>query len=123
MDANMTNLEGMTEAELRELIRQAEQVLQQQIAKRARSTLKEIRHLAAEVGFEVSFTKHGKAVGSKGKAFVPRGKAVQKYRNPDNPEETWAGRGRPPKWVQAALSKGQSLSDLAISPSESAETA
>ena len=51
MDANMTNLEGMTEAELRELIRQAEQVLQQQIAKRARSTLKEIRCLAAEVGF------------------------------------------------------------------------
>ena len=76
-DASVTNLEGMTEAELRQLIRQAEQALQQQIAKRARSTLKEIRHLAAEVGFEVSFTNTGKAVGSKGNAFVPRGKAVQ----------------------------------------------
>jgi DNA-binding protein H-NS len=39
---------------------------------------------------------------------------VQKYRNPDNPSETWAGRGRPPKWVQAALESGQSLEDLAI---------
>jgi len=26
-----------------------------------------------------------------------------KYRNPDNPEETWSGRGRPPQWMQAKL--------------------
>ena len=27
-----------------------------------------------------------------------RGKAVPKYRNPDNPRVTWSGRGRPPEW-------------------------
>jgi DNA-binding protein H-NS len=74
------------------------------------------------VGFEVNFTKAGKPVGGKGKAASPRGKAVQKYRNPDNPAETWSGRGRPPKWVQAALDKGQPLSALAI-PGTSAAAA
>ena len=26
-----------------------------------------------------------------------------KYRNPQNPDETWTGIGRSPKWVQAIL--------------------
>ena len=114
MDANMSQLESMSETELRELLRNAEQALHQRVAQRARSTLKEIRRMAAEVGFEVTFAKAGKAPGGKAAIGSSRGPAVQKYRNPDNPSETWAGRGRPPKWVQAALESGQSLEDLAI---------
>jgi DNA-binding protein H-NS len=114
MDVSSANLESMTEPELRELIRTADEALKRRVAERARSTLKEIRRLAAEVGFEVTFAKAGKTPAAKGKAASPRGPAVQKYRNPDNPNETWAGRGRPPKWVQAALEQGQTLDDLAI---------
>jgi DNA-binding protein H-NS len=41
--------------------------------------------------------------------------AVQpKYRNPADPSETWAGRGKKPRWVVAALKKGKSLEDLRI---------
>src|SRR5512133_2118377 len=103
MDANLAKLETMTEPELRELIRNAQQALDHLVAQRAKTTLKEIRRLAAEVGFEVSFAKAGKPVGGKAQPVSFRGKAVQKYQNPDNPGETWSGRGRPPKWVQAAL--------------------
>lgn len=107
----------MTEPELRDLIKSAQQALDRQVAQRAKTTLKEIRRLAAEVGFEVSFAKAGKPAGGKagaGTTVSPRGKAVQKYRNPDNPAETWSGRGRPPKWAQAALDQGQTLEDLLI---------
>jgi DNA-binding protein H-NS len=114
MDVSTTNLEGMTEPELRELIRNAQQALDHLVAQRAKTTLKEIRRLAAEVGFEVSFSKAGKPAGGKAQPLSFRGKAVQKYRNPDNPDETWSGRGRPPKWVQAALDQGQTLEDLLI---------
>jgi DNA-binding protein H-NS len=114
MDITQTNIEEMTEPELRELIRNADEALKRRVAERARSTLKEIRQLAAEVGFEVTFAKAGKTPAAKGKVASPRGPAVQKYRNPDNPGETWAGRGRPPKWVQAAMEQGQTLEDLAI---------
>ena len=44
-----------------------------------------------------------------------KGKTVAaKYMNPDNPSETWSGRGRKPKWLTAKLEKGKKQSDFAI---------
>ena len=40
--------------------------------------------------------------------------ARAKYANPLSPAETWTGRGRKPRWVEAALKSGKSLSDLLI---------
>ena len=44
----------------------------------------------------------------------PRGAVAPKYRNPDNPSETWAGRGLKPRWLAAALKSGKKLEDLSI---------
>lgn len=41
-------------------------------------------------------------------------KAGIKYRNPQNPSETWAGRGRQPLWLVAKLKKGAKLEDFAV---------
>ncbi len=40
----------------------------------------------------------------------------KKYRNPENLEETWAGRGLRPRWLVAALKSGKrrKLSDFEI---------
>ncbi len=43
-----------------------------------------------------------------------RGKVAPKYRNPDNPAETWAGRGLKPRWLAAALKTGKKLDDFMI---------
>ena len=40
--------------------------------------------------------------------------AKPKYANPANKSETWTGRGRKPRWAEAALKAGKSLDDLAI---------
>ncbi|MDO5768507.1 MAG: H-NS histone family protein [Psychrobacter sp.] len=37
-----------------------------------------------------------------------------KYRNPNNSEETWTGRGRKPTWLVAAIDQGKSLNDFLI---------
>ena len=37
-----------------------------------------------------------------------------KYRNPARPFETWAGRGKQPRWLTAALKSGKSLNDFRI---------
>lgn len=37
-----------------------------------------------------------------------------KYRNPENPTETWSGRGAKPAWVEEALARGETLECLAI---------
>jgi DNA-binding protein H-NS len=42
------------------------------------------------------------------------GPVAPKYRNPDNPSETWAGRGLKPRWISAALKAGKKLEDFAI---------
>lgn len=43
-----------------------------------------------------------------------RGKVAPKYRNPENPAETWAGRGLKPRWLAAALKSGKKLDDFII---------
>jgi DNA-binding protein H-NS len=40
--------------------------------------------------------------------------AGPKYRNPDNPSETWSGKGNRPLWVETALAEGKSLESLEI---------
>lgn len=37
-----------------------------------------------------------------------------KFRNPDNPSETWAGRGKQPRWVADQLRSGKSIDDFRI---------
>jgi DNA-binding protein H-NS len=52
-----------------------------------------------------------------------RGKVAPKYRNPENPSETWAGRGLKPRWLAAALKSGKKLDEFVIGgmPKESAK--
>jgi DNA-binding protein H-NS len=44
----------------------------------------------------------------------PYPKVYPKYRNPKNPAETWAGRGKQPRWIKAQLRSGKMLDDLRI---------
>jgi DNA-binding protein H-NS len=58
-----------------------------------------------------AFSSLGKPVRSsklKGKKIKP------KYRNPANKSETWAGRGREPKWFTAAIKAGKTREQLTI---------
>ena len=41
-------------------------------------------------------------------------KVFPKFRNPQNPSETWAGRGKQPRWFRAQLRTGKKLEDLRI---------
>lgn len=44
----------------------------------------------------------------------PYPKVLPKYRNPKNKGETWAGRGKQPRWLTAQLRTGKKLSDFLI---------
>jgi DNA-binding protein H-NS len=43
-----------------------------------------------------------------------KSKSVAKYANPDDRSQTYTGRGRRPKWLEARLKKGAKLDDFAI---------
>jgi DNA-binding protein H-NS len=42
---------------------------------------------------------------------------VNKYRNPKNRTETWAGRGAMPRWLAAEIKQGKKREDFAINKS------
>jgi DNA-binding protein H-NS len=52
-----------------------------------------------------------KAVGGKRRPYP---QVLPKCRNPTQPSETWAGRGRQPRWVKMQLSLGTRLHDMVI---------
>lgn len=51
---------------------------------------------------------------SRGGSSTKGTKLAPKYRDPKNAANTWTGRGRKPKWVEAHLAKGGKLEALAI---------
>jgi DNA-binding protein H-NS len=67
----------------------------------------ELAALAERRGFSVN-ELFGSGRGTKGT------KVAVKYRNKDNPTETWTGRGRQPKWLAALLKKGHKIQDFAV---------
>jgi DNA-binding protein H-NS len=44
----------------------------------------------------------------------PYPKVLPKFQNPAQPYQTWAGRGRQPRWVSELLRAGTSIDDLRI---------
>src|SRR3954454_66937 len=108
------NFEQLGDQELREVMQRAKEALNARFTSRTQ----EFREFAREAGFTVTLTETGKEDLRRGRRHTPevdRRRGVSaKYRNPDNPAETWAGRGRKPKWVQDKIDQGASLDDLLI---------
>ena len=52
-----------------------------------------------------------------GKRSARMGKVPPKDRNPDNPSETWAGRGATPVWLVALIKQGRKKEEFAIDKS------
>ena len=101
-------LEKMSDAELGELAAAVaqEQERRQEAARKA--ALAQIKELAAGLGMTVK-----DLLASQGKRGAgPKGEP--KYRNPDNPEQTWTGKGTRPGWFVAAQERGIAREDMLI---------
>lgn len=95
------NLKSMSLDKLAKLKDQVNTILRIKVAD-------ERRALEAELG-RLSQLATSKAVKPGGRGPVP-----PKYRNPENPSETWAGRGLKPRWLAAALKAGKKLEHFSI---------
>jgi DNA-binding protein H-NS len=49
-------------------------------------------------------------------------KVFPKYRNPNEPTETWSGRGKQPRWLTAALTMGHTIEEFVIGDAEAAKS-
>ncbi|MEX5562086.1 H-NS histone family protein [Pseudophaeobacter sp. 1A16562] len=103
------DLSSMSRSELVELKSQIDVAIKSAEIRERQEALKAAEAAAAKYGFALEEITGGNQRGGGKKQ-----KAAAKYRNPNNPEETWSGRGRKPHWVHAALTAGMDISDLEI---------
>jgi DNA-binding protein H-NS len=72
---------------------------------------------------ELSLSKLGRFQGGKSsKGDRAYGAVAPKYRNPENPAETWAGRGLKPRWLTAAIKSGKKVEDFLITGSATSKS-
>lgn len=95
----MKNLQDMTDEQLKEQRQQIDAELQKRLAKQKSDAKRQIVELAKNHNINL-----GELAGKE-----------KVYKNPENPWETWSGKGRKPKWVTDALAAGKTLDDLAES--------
>jgi DNA-binding protein H-NS len=101
------NVNELSLKELKDLQTQVGKAISTFEERKKKEALSEVEEKARSLGFSLAELT-GSAVTRK------RAPATAKYRNPEEPSATWSGRGRKPRWFEAALNAGRSPEDLAI---------
>lgn len=99
--AKINGLDKMSYAELADLRNQVDRLMGEKQNSERDELRRKMTEMAKEQGLSIQ-ELFGR--GRKGKGSV-----APKYRDPKNPENTWTGRGRMPKWMVAAT-KGKKAS-------------
>lgn len=107
------DLKGLTLTELKALQKRVEKAIERHDAKKRNAALATLKSKAKELGFSLSELTGSTPSAAKAK---PAKKAPRKptHRDPNNPDNTWSGRGARPKWLKEALDSGKSLDDFKI---------
>lgn len=101
------DLDAMSLKELKDLNSQTAKAIASFENRKKQQAISTLEEQARALGFSLS-----ELVGA---APVRKRKPARaKYANPANSSETWTGRGRKPRWVEAALKLGKSLENLLI---------
>lgn len=103
----MVDLETLSLDELKKLQKDVKKAVSSFEDRARKKALAEADAVVRQHGFTIE-----QLLGKPAKST--RSLAVPKYANPANPEQTWTGRGRKPKWIIEALDSGKSLDDMAI---------
>src|SRR5271169_1738886 len=99
-------LKSMSIEKLVALKGQVEAMLSSKVVEQRRALETELSKLGRFQG--------GKSGSKVARGFGARGAVALKYRNPENPAETWAGRGLKPRWLTAAIKSGKKAEDFLI---------
>ncbi len=102
MDLNALSLK-----ELKELQSQIARAIASYEERKKKEAVADLEDRARQMGFSLA-----ELLGTS--PVRKRAPASAKYANPANAAETWSGRGRKPRWFEAALADGKSPEDLAV---------
>ena len=99
---------------LHQIITVAQSKLAEVIAQERKNISRQIAELAASVDLAVDIReKSAPGKKSKSKRYAPT-TLPPKYRNPDDPDETWHGRGPRPDWLIKLMDDGRQKEEFLI---------
>ena len=104
----MSDLHNLSVNELQAMIENAESAIKNKQASKRKEVIVQIKALADSVGVTVEIHETGKKQKRIGAKVAP------KYRNPDDANQTWTGRGMTPKWMRALNESGRDKTDFLI---------
>ena len=108
------DIEKMSREELIKLRKQVDKAIDMLADRERKAALKAAEDAAKAHGF--SLAELGMP-GAKAKTSRPKSAGPAnppKFRNPNDPDQTWTGRGRRPQWVKDAEAAGVPLETMAI---------
>ncbi len=103
------DLETLNQRQLNELIEQARN-RQTELAKQNISVVRD----RIEVMLRDECLTIGDIYPGRGRRSGRKSVVAPKYRNPNDHEQTWSGRGKRPHWFKDALAAGRSDTDMLI---------
>ena len=104
-----------TDEDIQRFIRELQAEQHRRAVEKRKALKTQISEMVKAQGLSLSdlFPQPGKAKGQpKGKSQAEVAKV--KYKNPDNPSQTWSGTGRKPSWLVEALASGKTLEDFEV---------
>lgn len=110
VDALWPQVKALSYPELK-LMREA---ITDEMKEKSEAIRDELPQRVAALGEEYGLSIRDVVGKRKRRAKKPGGEAAVAYQNPDNPQETWKGAGRKPKWLKVRLDAGEDLEAFAI---------
>jgi DNA-binding protein H-NS len=100
-EVNIATLQAMSVNELWSLHEELHSVLYRKLSEKKASLDRQLQLLTP-------------GAGAREQTRRPYPAVFPKYQNPEQPSETWAGRGRQPRWLSSQLQFGKQLEDFRI---------
>ena len=105
------DISDLSVEDLKRLQAEAEALIASKKDQAIEDAYNQIIAIAEKVGFSVEELLE---VGEQNRKKTTRKAVEPRYRNKNNTEETWTGRGKQPRWLVAELEKGAKLEDFLI---------
>lgn len=107
----MQDIDGLSVEELKKLRARTDALIESKKDQEVEDAYNSILAIAKNAGLSLeALIEFG--VNKQKKA--PRKAVEPRYRNPNNAEQTWTGRGKQPRWLVAELEKGANLESFVI---------
>lgn len=100
----LKSLDTMSVGDLEAVRRKAQALIEQKLLDRKQQAIDELRSVAAKYGFDLEDLVKSRIQQQSSQHDLKKPNIY--YVHPDNPDLTWTGRGRRPKWFQELLARG-----------------